>query len=273
MACVGDVAQQRPLAVDPATVLMSADSVLEFATEYEVRLIRTLGARSDSSPARRLKMTRRRDPRGGWLTVIHHASATWAVTATSDSLPASIELSDLHGGVVVRNAKGDALSLPSASSQTPMDAASPSATKYIPPVFRTSPAARTPSGKAGDPNAWLGSLVYRAGSGESARALLAAGASRATARGGYDRYVLPLASRLLEVSIDPGSGMVVEENLIDQQKLVARTQYGYQTIRGGDLVRTYSRHETADPGGGSGRRTIEIRLINPVLRRVSGDYQ
>ncbi|MCC6317299.1 MAG: hypothetical protein IT361_06350 [Gemmatimonadaceae bacterium] len=252
---------------------MSADSVLEFATEYEVRLIRVTRTRTDSSPARRLRMTRRRDPRGGWLTTIAHAPATWAAPATSDSLPASLELSDAFGDVVVRNARGEALDLNPAWRQAPTGAPAPAAAKYVPQLFRSKPSASAPSSRAVDPDAWLGSVVYQKGSGASVRDLLAAGAARVTARGGYDRYVLPIGSRLLEVSVDPGSGVVVEENLIDRQQLVARTHYGYQAIRGGELVRTYSRHETADPGGGATRRTVEIRLINPVLRRVSGDYR
>jgi hypothetical protein len=130
-------------------------------------------------------------------------------------------------------------------------------------------AARSPVARIGaaaanvDPRAWIRRFIVTAAERQAMRTAVGQqfGSPVGTV-GGLERYTKMVDPLLYEVLVDPGSGIIMEENLAEHGRLRVHTVHRFALLPNGTFVRTGERSEMAGAQGSVPRAIIETTFSN-----------
>jgi hypothetical protein len=228
---------------------MSIDSDWDYYTADATVTITGGGpTRMSSPPPRRLSYhTERLLGPDGWTTTISYT------TVSGEGNPIAKMIVNADGTVQYFDAEGRAVSPPAVNLPTSLPKAAP-------------PSVRKP--QTSDLRAWIDNIIVGPTNRDRMRTRLERGLGTPIRDDrGFLRYRAARTEAAVEVLFDPSRGVVNEENLSRNGKLVSRTTYAYNEVAPGVLVMASKRVERA--GDNNVRPlTVEQTLSNvQVLRR------
>jgi hypothetical protein len=122
-----------------------------------------------------------------------------------------------------------------------------------------------------DPRAWVREFVVTPHRRARARAAIAAALGAPVGMvGALERYTTRHGRELHEQLFDPVTGVLAEENVVEDGVLRVHTQHRYATLANGTMVRVGTHTELGMPGGAGQRAVIDVRYSNLRLDNSGG---